>query len=108
MKFNFQTTIDDLDGNPVLNPETGGPFTMQTACQMALLAQVDPNFRDAAAKNERFKLAARIADNPSACELKSEEITEIKTAVGELYGPLFVGRVVQMLEDGGALVEKAD
>lgn len=107
MKFNFLETIKDLDGGVVSNSDAGKPYTLQTTCQTALLAQVDPMMKDAAEKARRFDIAVRISNNPASCTLMPEEVAEIKKAVGQLYGPLFVGRVKEMLEDGGALVNSA-
>jgi hypothetical protein len=72
-------------------------MTLQDAATNAFLmpAEKGASFDQSA---NAFKLALRISYGPSDCEVKSEEITQIKQAIGRIYGPVVCGPAEVLLE----------
>lgn len=115
-KINFSQTLKTIDGVTALkdgtslgdktDPAMVPDFTLRTASVQALLnpnkfeenrldGRVAPNGKE---KEERFKLAQRIAMAETELQVSSEEIVLIKQLIADGYGVLVVGQANQMLE----------
>jgi hypothetical protein len=92
MKINLKQTLEDLDGNEIT--ESGKKIDAGYAIRQALLAKSDTDKADD--KIKKYELAKRcIADE---VDLKAEDIALIKKTVGDLYTPLVVGRVYEIID----------
>jgi hypothetical protein len=87
----------DLDGKEIMASEDKA-LLMSDAIVQALLAMQQNQTLTLEEKMDKYFLAKKVKDNPSSCELKAEEITAIKKAVGETYFPVVVGFIVTELE----------
>lgn len=108
MKINFLSVLRTIKGEAIKSSEAkdAPDFTLQDAAINALLAP-HPDAKDFAGSASAFKLALRINNEASACEVKNEEVVQIKEAIGRMYGPIVCGPV-EMLLEGGALVKETE
>ena len=101
----FSKHILGLDGKDLPGPggKDAPPLDLATVCETALLVELpaDPQHpqqgRDAADKLLRFKLSMRIHAG-SPVTLTAEEVTMLKVSLAATYGPLVVGRAVEILD----------
>lgn len=99
MKIDFTKKLLSIKGEPLRATEDPGSpeITLGDVATNALLTPArEPKTFDENAN--AFKLALRINNEPAACDVKSEEITLIKQAVGRIYGPNVCGPVDMLLE----------
>lgn len=99
MKIDFTKKLLSIKGEPLKQAdEPGSPeITLQDVATNALLLPArEPKTFDENAN--MFKLALRISNEPAACEVKSEEISLIKQAIGRVYGPNVCGPAEVLLE----------
>lgn len=99
MKIDFTQPLMTLKGTPLkMTEDLGSPdITLADVATNALLTPPrEPKSFDENAN--AFKLALRISNEPSSCEVKSEEVTLIKQAIGRVYGPNVCGPVEILLE----------
>lgn len=98
MKYDFNAAIPALLGGEL--KESTAPdavsLTFKTAAINALLARPTQESFDQKAKV--FALATRINADPAEIEMKSEEVTILKKAIGEVYGPNVCGPFERLLE----------
>jgi len=103
MKMDINQKLLGVDGVEVLKGEKGMPLTLKDICIGALLT---PNQQDAEKvkwdKYEVFKKLrdAQKQDDKIIVEIRSEEITMLKVAVGKTQTPLIMGQCWEMLEGG--------
>lgn len=104
----FSAHIVDLDGRDIpMSQDKGAPaLDLRRAAEVALLAEPDSRDprappRDFAEKSRRFDLALRIHDGGKIA-LTAEEVTLLKTAIAASFGPLIVGRAIQILDPAAA------
>lgn len=106
MKIDFSAQIKDLDGNPVMekpqgDKDKGVPLTLgMVACNVLLT--MDRVEKDLPAKDKiaNYELARDIHRAESPLDLKSEEITKLKTYIGRVATTLVVGCCEELLEGG--------
>lgn len=97
-KVNLTAEILDLEGEPLIIPgreNTKKTMTIRHACVQALTVADESD--TGIQKFERFQLAQKISKE-DAPNLKAEEISTIKAAVGKFFFPVIVGRVWNALE----------
>ncbi|MDX8537073.1 hypothetical protein RFM23_05475 [Mesorhizobium abyssinicae] len=113
MKIDFTQKLLTITGIPLKASadRDASDLTLQDVSTNALLTPApaqqpgrEVSFADSA---NAFKLALRISNAPEACDVKSEEITQIKQAIGRIYGPNVCGPVEMLLEGGAVVAEKA-
>lgn len=102
MKIDFTKPLMTIKGTPLkMTEDPGSPDTTlaDVATNALLIPARDPRpFDENAAA---FRLALRISNDPAACDVKSEEITLIKQAIGRNYGPNVCGPADILLEGEG-------
>lgn len=99
MKIDFTKKILSIKGEPLraTDDPASAEITLGDVATNALLTPSrEPKTFDENAS--AFKLAMRISNEPSACDVKSEEITLIKQAIGRIYGPNVCGPADMLLE----------
>ncbi len=99
MKIDFTKPLLSIKGTPLkMTEDPGSPDTTlaDVATNALLVPAREPKTFDENANT--FKLALRISNEPAACEVKSEEITLIKQAIGRVYGPNVCGPADLLLE----------
>ena len=118
MKVDFKKKLKALDGRPLVDEgvpeidETGNPkknaegdillkhsFVTAKSISINALMSFGPQDKTSGKeKLERYQLGVKI--NNGDDEFTVEEIALVKKLVGEFFGPLIVGQVWEMLEDG--------
>lgn len=88
--------ILDLKGGEILQPG-GEPFTLRSVLSQALLASAEDTKLSGEKKWQHFQLAM-ICTGEDCPDLKIEDIALLKKLVGDLFPPLTVGRVWQILD----------
>ena len=97
IEVNVAQTLMDLEGEPLTNSE-GETVTLRDALINGLM-NTEGN-TPAKEQFERYQLAQRIHGR-DIVEFSSEEVTELKEAVGKVYRPLVTGQVWTILEGLG-------
>jgi len=103
MKVNVNQKLLGVDGVEVLKGQDGRPLLVKDICINALLA---PNQTDDEKKKwDKYELYKKLREGVKEgeeinVELKSEEITLIKQALGKNATPLVMGQCWEMLEAG--------
>lgn len=99
--FNFDAPLSEIDGSPILNPETGEPTTplpLYKAIASILCGNYqDDNGIDGAEKFKRGVLAMRFLKGGDI-ELNVDETKEIKDIVGKRGITLLVVQVWNILD----------
>lgn len=116
MKIDFNKTINELDGKPIelqaavvkdgIVEKPAELMTLRYVAVNALMAHFpDEGNLPGQKKAERFAMALLVngdtaipASERPEVELKPEQVSEIKTVIGKLYGPLPVGRAYEILD----------
>lgn len=104
MKFNPEIIINNIDGKPVMRgiPEDGGgtavPWTIRTVCIEALMSDANPAKRTGLARYEAYRIARLVHDAAGTVDLKAEDVTLIKEAVGIAFPPVIVGPAFDILD----------
>ena len=103
MKVNVNQKLLGVDGVEPLKGQDGRPLLLKDVCVTALLT---PNQQDDEKKKwDKYEVFKKVRDGVKEeeeinVELKSEEITLIKQAVGKTQTPLIMGQIWEMLEAG--------
>jgi len=103
MKVNVNQKLLGVDGVEVLKGQDGRPLLLKDVCITALLT---PNQQDDEKKKwDKYEVFKKLRDavregEEINVELKSEEITALKQALGKTQTPLIMGQGWEMLEAG--------
>jgi len=103
MKVNVNQKLLGVDGVEVLKGQDGRPLILKDVCITALLT---PNQQDDEKKKwDKYELYKKLKEgvlekDEILIELKSEEITVLKQALGKTQTPLVIGQGWEMLEAG--------
>ena len=103
MKVNVNQTLKGVDGVEPLKGQDGRPLILKDICITALLT---PNQQeDEKKKWDKYELYKKLREGVKEgeeinVELKSEEITTLKQALGKTQTPLIMGQGWEMLEAG--------
>jgi len=103
MKVNVNQKLLGVDGVEVLKGQDGRPLILKDICITALLT---PNQQeDEKKKWDKYELYKKLREGVKEgedinVELKSEEITLLKQAVGKTQTPLIMGQCWEFLEGG--------
>jgi len=103
MQVNFDAPITDLKGEPLKDGENVVTLA-SVACTALMAAFPDEQNLDAKAKITRFNLAMLVVDG-GVCEVKTEELAELKKVLGRAFGPLVVGRAFEIIESASVTKE---
>lgn len=76
------------------------------ACFIALCNDVPQNPQTGEQKYKRYKLAQRFEKEVVNEDFTSEEIADVKSAIGNIYPPLIVGQLYDQLEGKGLNVAR--
>ena len=104
MKVNVNQKLLGVDGVEVLKGDKGMSLLLKDICINALLS---PNQQDDEKKKwDKYEVFKKLRDTVREgeeinVELKSEEITMLKQAVGKSATPLIMGQCWEMLEGVG-------
>lgn len=96
MKVKVNNQLKDVEGKP-LQGEKGKPLTMRDVCINSLLTPVQGD--DEKAKWEKYEIFKSMRDSKEEVDLKIEQITILKKAVGKVQPPLLMGQIWDMLEN---------
>ena len=102
MKIDFNKPILDLSGKPVKQDDSAksANATLGTVAVNALMAAYrDEDSLSGADKARRYALALKI-NKGGTVDLKSEDVTTIKTLIGKAFNPLIVGRAYEIIDPG--------
>ena len=97
MKIDFNTTINNLDGNPlkIKSNDQEKNMTIGYILSSAAIVQLPTDDKmDVEEKIALFSIAKKVVDNE---ELTTEEMVLVKKRIGEMHGPLVVGRAYEIL-----------
>jgi len=100
MKINVNQVLKNLAGETLKdNDGTGKAIdaTLKLAIINSVLAPVQNKNESGVEKVKKYELAKKVYANDEI-DLTAEEITLIKQRVGEVYAPLLVGQIFEMLE----------
>lgn len=95
MKIDFSQKILDFKDEPVV--DAGKDLTLSSACMTALNIVKKEDTSTGDQKFKKYELSMRIKDG-GVVDISTEEIVLIKAIVGEIYVPLLVGRIFDLLE----------
>lgn len=98
MKINVNQNLKAMNGETLMDNDGKGNAVeaiLKTAIVNALLSPVQQE--TGIDKVKKYELAKRIYESDEI-DLKAEEITLIKNRIGELFSPIIVGQVFEMLE----------
>ena len=98
--IDFGQKLLDLNGNEMRVGKDDPALDLRTVCEIALLSEVPKQDRTPVSpkdKRDRFVLALKIHGKEPVA-LSSEQITLLKTAIADIYGPLIVGRTEEILD----------
>lgn len=94
-KFNLNQPIPNLEGEPLKQGDK--VLTHGAVIRNALMQPVEGD--TGSQKLRKFEVGLKCATDES--ELSAEDITLIKKCVGDMYAPLVVGRVFNLLDPKG-------
>ena len=95
MQKNLDIVVSNLNGEPLLDSDK----VIVKLSSIAMMALLQGTEGEPARKVKRYFLAQAIHNNPSNVELSSEDIVDLKTLVGRMFGPLVVGQFFSHIED---------
>lgn len=97
MKINLNAVLSDVDGSTL--KEKGKEVTLKDVFTAAVLT---PNQKDEQkTKMEKWDIYKKVRDAEDECDLRVEEISLIKTTLGEIYPPLIMGQCFDLIESYG-------
>lgn len=95
MKIDFDSTINDLNGKPVMQGEK--PLDLRDLAVNSLMAVLDDERHlNGDEKMARFTLAMKVKDGGEV-DLTPEEVSKLKALIGKCYSALAVGRAYEIL-----------
>ena len=101
MKIDFDQTINDLDDNPITQPNKQGvlqPLTLKHVAVEALMLSFRLNLTLPGREGlRRLKLAMMIDDAVGPLDLSEDDRQLIRDEVGEKYSTIVVGRTYELL-----------
>ena len=100
--INMTQQLKQLNGKPLVAGEDGEPITVQSVCEQALVSQIPGKNPDGGEKLRRYHLAMRIHAQEGLPDLQAEDVVLLKELVGEMFGPLVVGQVWEILDPPAA------
>lgn len=95
----FKAPILNLDGSRISSvpgDDKSPALTLGKVCEDALIANIPGDTPNEAEKARRFWLALKVHAGDK--ELSADEVSLVKKVVGLAYGPLVVGRVIELLD----------
>jgi len=95
MKVKVNNQLNDVEGKP-LQGDKSKTLTMRDVCINSLLTPVQGD--DEKIKWEKYEIFKKLRDSADEVELKLEELSLLKKAVGKLQPPLLMGQIWEMLE----------
>ena len=97
MKIDFSKQLIGYDGEPL--EEGKKVITLAMICCNALMNQTEEDAKlPGEEKLRRFDLASMVYAGKGPVDLKVEDVAQLKTLIGKLYGPLVVGPAWKLLE----------
>jgi len=96
MEINIGYIVKQIDGIAPIVIDEGKELSVKDICINALLTASSNDNGDA--KFNDYELFKRIKESGDVVDLSAEEVVRIKTKVGEIYQPLVVGQVYEILE----------
>lgn len=97
MKINLNAVLSDVDGSTL--KEKDKVVTLKDVCIAAVLT---PNQKDEQrTKMEKWDIYKKLRDAKEECDLQVEEITVVKTSIGDIYPPLIMGQCFDLIESYG-------
>lgn len=101
MKVNFNQTFVDCFGKEVVNEKTGkGTNVAESLCLVIFnLDKMGGLQIPAEKKYELHKISRKIASNPDAVEITTEEASLLKEVAAEAYSCGAYGQIVDIIEN---------
>jgi len=100
MKIKIKETIKGIDGITILKNPDGSDMTLKDVIIASLLPPVQEDKQDV--KWGKYEIFKKVRDGKAEVELKTEEITIIKQAIGKFQPPLILGQCFEFIEDGNS------
>ena len=99
MKIDYNQKLKSLSGKELKDNQTNEDLCLKDVCANALLGLFDDERKlEGKEKLRRYQLANKIYGAKEPIELKSEEITLLKTLVSKAYAALISGQVWKILD----------
>lgn len=108
MQLDVTRILKNIEGKPFKETgEKSKDLTLGKACVGALLYIKNNDTVDGNEKFLRGEIAMRIHGAKKFVDLTIEDIAKIKTLVGDLYGPMLILRIWEILEQKKGVVNSA-
>jgi len=102
MKLNVLTTLKNLDGEDLIEPDAKGEVSKVLLRNILVNALMIPAEKDTGQqKVEKYMLAMDIQKHEEV-EVTPEQIVLLKSVIEKPYGPIVVGPVFQILDGNDA------
>lgn len=100
MKFDVSQSLIGYNGEPIKHSEKDdSEVTLGSALSMACVNANPQKHQDGPAKLKIYRILQKVGPKDATeVDLSAEDITLLKTLVGDMYGPVVVGAVYDMLE----------
>lgn len=100
MKFNMSQDLIGFNGESIKTSEKDdSPVTLGASLAMACVNANPQKHQDGDAKLKIYRILQKVGTKDAGeVELSAEEITLLKTLIGDMYGVVVVGAVYDMLE----------
>ena len=100
MKFNLDEKIINVDGKPLqVSEEDDSEVTLGNVLSMACVNADPQKYATGEEKLRIYRILQKVAnEDEREVELEAEEITTLKSLVGDSYGVVVVGPVYDILE----------
>lgn len=100
MQFDMSQNLIGFNGDTIKQSEKDdSPVTLGSALSMACVNANPQKHADGDAKLKIYRILQKVGSKDAEeVELAVEEIALLKTLVGDMYGPVVVGSVYDMLE----------
>ncbi len=95
MKIDPNYIFVSLSGDPVHDEQERPVILRDVACMALLHAKAEMGLSE---KHARWKLAQALSSAASELAISPEDAARIKAATGDIYGPLIVGQLVDLLD----------
>ena len=98
MKINFDATLHELDGTPIIESmDKKEPMTLARASVMALTGRYQDEQLAGTESFKRYQLAKKVHKG-GVVELTAEDISLVKMVMGKAFGPAVIGPCYELLE----------
>ena len=95
MKYALATPLMNVDNKTPINDAQGVGVTFKSICTLVLVQAPD---KEADEKYKCFALAVKVESASEYVDMNTEEVARVKRLVGEMMGPVVMGRMFDLLD----------